>query len=250
MNYRRFVVPVGIVVIWAAMSGLGAFNPMLIPSPAAVAKIGLRATFWGEIGGDAGASILRLVSGFALGAFLGIVSGVAMGRSTRVYETLEFLVDFFRSIPVAALFPLFLVLFGIGNMSKIATTAWSSSLVVLVNTMYGVRACSPTRERYARTLGATRFQILKSVVLPESLPSIFAGLRTGISIALIVVVLTEMFFGTSSGLGHRIFNAALLYEIPELYCTIALTGILGYAVNQGFVLLERRTLRWTYLATN
>ena len=223
---------------------MGWLNPLLIPSPWSIVKVGLSLENWRGIGTDLAYSCGRLGLGFAIGSFVGLSIGVAMGRSKKIYQMLEFLVDFFRSIPVAALFPLFIVLLGIGELSKVSIIAWSSSLIVLINTMYGVHSCSRIRQRFAQTLRATRFQLLRTIIIPESMPSIFAGFRTGISIALIVVILTEMFFGASSGLGYRIFSASLLYNTEEMYFCIVLTGLLGYVLNQGLVRIERYALRW------
>lgn len=244
MKMDRWLLTVMFLCGWGLLSAIQVVDPLLLPSPLAVADFLVSPSQWGHLAIDLAMTFFRLIVGFMLGAFLGISFGIAMGRSVTVYRMLEFVVDFCRSIPVAALFPLFLVFFGIGDASKIATTCWSTALIVLVHTMYGVRSCSPIREFFARTLGASRSQILTTIVIPESLPSIFAGLRVGLSIAVIVVIMTEMFLGTSTGLGHQIFNAALLYETPKLYSMIFLTGLLGYLLNRLFVHLEQRLLGW------
>jgi ABC-type nitrate/sulfonate/bicarbonate transport system permease component len=249
MRPQRWLLVALLIGVWVVMTSANLVNQLLIPSPQSVLKIAISLDQWKALGANLAATCLRLALGFALGGAVGIGFGVAMGRSQRIYDSLEFVVDFFRSIPVAALFPLFVVFFGIGNSSKIATAVWSTALIVLVNTMYGVRGCSPTRERFAKTLGASRLQVLRTIVIPEATPFIVAGLRTGLSIALIVVIMTEMFLGTSSGLGQRIYNAALLYNAPELYFTIGLTGLIGYVLNQAFVLIERRLQRWSMSAT-
>lgn len=249
MKLDRWILPIALIALWVVVSSSGLLNPLLVPAPWSVAQVALETKQWEVIGGDLYATCVRLVFGFAIGGGMGIALGIAMGRSVRIYRALEFIVDFFRSIPVAALFPLFIVFFGIGNASKVATTCWSTALIVLVHTMYGVRSCSPVRERFAETLHASRIQILRTIVIPEAMPSILAGLRTGLSIALIVVVMTEMFLGTSSGLGYRIINAALLYNTPELYFYIALTGFLGYGLNRGSVVLEKRVLHWQRVNT-
>ncbi len=243
MKVRPLALPLVLLAFWAAVSGLGLTSRLLVPAPWEVGRVAVSPAYWRSVAPDLAATCARLAAGFALGGTCGVILGIAMGHSKRLYELLVFPVDFFRSIPVAALFPLFLVLFGVGNLSKIATVMWSTGLIVLVNTMYGVRVCSPTRQRFARTLHASALQLLRTVVIPESLPSILGGLRTGLSIALIVVILTEMFLGTERGLGQRIFRSALLYETAAMYLSIILTGILGYGLNRAFVVVERRMLR-------
>lgn len=250
MSYRSWILPALIIIVWSVSSATGLLNTILIPSPWSIVTSGFTPKNLQGISMDILRTSARLGLGFILGSNIGLLIGLAMGCSRRVYQSLEFMVDFFRSIPVAALFPLFLVLLGIGNLSKIAIIAWSTSLIVLINTMYGVRSCSPVRLQFARSLRATRMQVLRTIIIPEAMPSIFAGFRTGISIALIVVILTEMFFGSSSGLGHRIYNSALLYKTPQMYFCVILTGLLGYGLNQGFVICEKKLLRWHFLRTD
>ena len=187
----------------------------------------------------------RLLIGFALGAAGGIVAGIILGYFDAAYEMLEVLVDLFRSVPVMCLFPLFLIVFGLGDPSKFAIGAWSSGLIVLVSTMYGVRRGKKGRLLVARALGATRFQLISKIVLPEAAPDFLVGFRQGISIALIVIVIAEMFMGTFTGLGQRIYDSALTYRIPEMYASILVTGLLGYAVNKAFDVLGGRIVHWT-----
>jgi NitT/TauT family transport system permease protein len=149
-------------------------------------------------------------------------------------------------VPYTALFPLFLLFFGIGDIVKFAVCAWSAWLIVLVNTMYGVQHCSPGRRRVAQTFKATNLQVLWKIVVPEAAPSIAAGLRTGLSVAIQAAVVVEMFMGTTSvGLGQLIYNAAMLSRAPEMYAGIITAGIMGYAVNFCFVYAEKRVLHWT-----
>ena len=243
MTARRAIAPLAFLGVWAVTSWSQVVSPLLLPHPFEVVRTLVSASYLTAVFGDLFATVARLVVGYAAGAGAGIVLGLLMGRSPRAYEALESSIDFLRSIPVAALFPLFIVFFGVGDTSKVATTIWSTSLVVVVNTMYGVRTMPNQRELYARTLGANRWQILKTVVVPQALPSILGALRVGVAIALIVTVMTEMFLGTTIGLGYRIYNAALLYRTAELYCAIALTGVLGYLLNRCFLVAERRLLR-------
>ena len=100
-----------------------------------------------------------------------------MGYSNKVYMSLEIVVDFFRSIPVISLLPLFLVFFGIGNISKIAIATWTALLAVLFNSMYGVKHAKEMRLMVAKSLRANNFQIFTKIVAPDALPEIFVGIR-------------------------------------------------------------------------
>jgi NitT/TauT family transport system permease protein len=92
--------------------------------------------------------------------------------------------------------------------------------------------------------GATNYQQFTKVILPETLPQVFVGLRTAVSIALILVVVTEMFIGTTLGLGYRIYNDQLMYKTSEMYALILLVGIIGYVLNQCFALAEKKLVHW------
>jgi NitT/TauT family transport system permease protein len=244
INPHNWTIAAVLLTAWIVASALNLFNPVLIPTPGSVAALFFSVTYWAELSLDLQSTVSRLVIGYVLGSSLGIVVGFAMGMSTRISGLLALPVDFSRSIPVAALFPIFLVLFGIGNLSKIATIAWSTALTVLVPVMYGVATRPRTREYYARTLRATTPQIISTVVVPDALPSILAGLRTGLAIAMIVAVMTEMFLGSSSGVGYRLITAATLFRSNDLYLAVFVTGMVGYALNQGFLGAERRLLAW------
>lgn len=167
-----------------------------------------------------------------------------MGYSKRVYDALEVLIEVLRAIPVIALFPLFLILFGLGDKSKFGIAAWSSSFIILINTMYGVQHSSEIRRMVARSLKASEWKIFWKVVLPDALPEIVVGLRTGISIALIVVLMSEMFLGTSIGIGQVIYNAHLMYDTPGMYAAILASGILGYGVNALLLIVQRQFIHW------
>jgi NitT/TauT family transport system permease protein len=244
MRLHRLIIPALLLLLWALLVIARVFPAVLIPSPLAVAQVLWTPAALRQVSGDLLTTVLRLAAGFVAAGVLGIAVGVAMGRSRGTFDLFDFLVSFCGSIPIPALFPLFLVLLGIGEASKFATIVWATSLVVLVSTIYGVQSCSPTRQRFARTLGASELQIIWTIVLPEALPSILAGLRTGIAVSLLAALVSEMFLGTTSGLGHRILESALVYDTPLLYFTIAVVGLLGYGLNQAFTLVERRLLHW------
>jgi ABC-type nitrate/sulfonate/bicarbonate transport system permease component len=138
-----------------------------------------------------------------------------------------------------------MLVFGVGDASKIAIVAFSCFFVVLINSIYGVWNAPKTRILMARTFRANQFQIFGKIVFFDALPQIFAGLRNALSIALILTVVTEMFIGTKSGLGFLIFNAKIAYDTPTMYAIIILLGILGYTMNMGLLFIEKRLIHWS-----
>ena len=234
-----------IFTLWWIVTVAVLVNPLFVPPPQLVGAKLVELIITGDILPDITATILRTVLGFFAGVSIGIPLGILMGYYKRVYSALEFVVDFFRSIPVTALFPLFLLFFGIGDEAKIAAAAFATSLIILVNTMYGVRHGSKTRIMIAQTMNYMGLQLFRKIIFPESFPYIFAGLRIAVSISLIVVIVTEMFIGTTVGLGHRIINAQLVYRTSEMYAAIILAGIVGYVTNKGVLYIEKRKVHWS-----
>ena len=232
--------------VWSIFSYGKLVSALFLPTPDEVASTLYQQLFvTGEIWSDIWATFARTAAGFVIGGFLGVLLGIALGMAPRIYAGLELLIDFFRSIPATALFPLFLLFFGIGDEAKVAVAVWVSVLIVLVNTSYGVRHASKLRLMAAKSFRPSQFKLFKDVVLYEAAPHIASALRIALSLSLVVVIVTEMFIGTNVGLGHRIIDAQLVYRTPEMYAAIILAGVLGYLMNQGFLLSEKRLIHWS-----
>ena len=114
------------------------------------------------------------------------------------------------------MFPLFLVLFGVGDRTKIAVAAFGAALVILFNVAYGVMNARKRRLLAAKVMGASRARVLTDVMLWKSLPQTFVGMRTGVSLALVIVIVAEMFIGSADGLGYRVFKAQMLFDMPDM----------------------------------
>lgn len=238
------IIPLGILIIWAVFSGLKIVSPLFLPAPQAVFLELINLFVSGVILPDIFYTLYRTFFGFMIACLIGVPLGLLMGYSDRIYYSLEFVVEFFRSIPATALFPLFLLSFGIGDSSKIALTAWAAGLVLIINSMYGVHLGKELRIKAAKTMRISGFNLFRKIIFPEALPQIFNGMRIAISLSLIIVIVTEMFIGTNFGLGHRIIDAQLVYRIPEMYAVILTTGILGFLTNKSFIFVEKRIVHW------
>jgi NitT/TauT family transport system permease protein len=138
-----------------------------------------------------------------------------------------------------------MLFFGITDFNKVAIAAFAAVLVVMFNSAYGVMNAKRTRIMAAQVMGASRWQTFRDVLLWESLPQTFIGLRSGISLALVIVVVAEMFIGSENGLGHRIINSQQVLNVKDMYASILAAGVLGYLLNVLFLLLDKRVVHWS-----
>jgi ABC-type nitrate/sulfonate/bicarbonate transport system permease component len=229
---------------WLAAAGQW-ISPKLLPDPVSTLAVLGSSIYDGSIMGDFFGTLQRTVAGFGMAAILGVPIGIALGSDKRIYGSLEFAIDFFRSTPATAMFPLFLLIFGIGEESKIAIAAFSAWLVIVFNVAYGVINARPGRILAARVMGASRLRIFRDVMFYESLPQTCVGLRLGVSYALVVIIVAEMFIGSANGMGRRIIDAQQVFDLTQMYASIIATGCLGYGLNVIFLMLERRFVKWS-----
>jgi NitT/TauT family transport system permease protein len=236
---------VGLIAVWSLVTWRQWVDPVLLPSPIATAKALWKGMDGGTLGFDFVKTVYRTAAATAIAAVIAIPLGIVLGASEKVYRSLEFVIDFFRSTPASAMFPLFLILFGVGDETKISVAAFGAVLVIVFNVAYGVMNARKTRLLAAKVMGASRLRVLVDVMLLESLPQTFVGLRNGVSLALVIIVVAEMFIGSQDGLGHSVFEAQQLFEMPRMYAAIFAAGVLGYGLNLLFLLIERRFVHWS-----
>ena len=235
---------VGFVILWWAVYHLKLIDPVLLPSPEASFKAIWDGFAGGGLAKDFLITIRRTLYAFAIAVAVSVPLGVILGSSRKLYDSVEFVIDFFRSTPASAMFPLFLVILGVGEATKIAVAAFGASLMILFNTAYGVMNARKTRQAAARVMGASPARVMLDVTLLESLPQTFVGMRAGVSFALVIVIVAEMFIGSIDGLGQRVINAQMIFNMPEMYATIFAAGVLGYGFNLLFILIERKFIHW------
>ena len=237
--------PLAFLLLWWSVCGLHVVRPVLLPTPWATLAYMGDALVHGSMLTDAFVTLSRVVIAFVIGAALGIPLGVAFGSNERLYRSVEFLIDFFRSTPASALIPLFILFFGISDINKIAIAGFGVFSVVVFNSAYGVMNARKSRILAAKVMGASPFQIFRDVLFFESLPQTMVGLRTGISTSLVVVVVAEMFIGSDQGLGHRIIEGEQVLHITDMYSSIIVAGIIGYLLNMLFMLTDKRLIHWS-----
>ena len=196
-----------------------------------------------RVGSDVVPSLERMFAGFFIAVFLGVVGGLLLGLSPRARRAAAPIVEFLRAIPPPALLPFAILVVGVGASMKIFVIAFVCVWPVLLNTIDGVIGVDPTLRETTHVYGIPDRDRLWRVMLPAASPQIFAGLRTAVSLALILMVISEMVASTN-GIGYFVLQSQRTFAIPEMWSGILLLGILGYALNGVFVLLEKRLLRW------
>lgn len=231
--------------VWELVITMKLIRPVLLPPPAETLAHLWQVTVTGDIAEDFFATLYRTLVSFGIAVAIGVPLGVMLGSSVSAYRSVEFLVDFFRSTPSSALIPLFMLIFGISDSNKIAIAAFAAVLLVLFNSAYGVMNAKKTRVMAAQIMGVSRWHVFKDVMLMESLAQTFVGLRTGVSMSLVIVIVAEMFIGSENGLGHRIIDAQQVFNVKDMYTSILITGALGYLLNLMFLLVEKRIVHWS-----
>ncbi len=230
--------------LWFLLSSLKLVDPFLFPNPILFAKAFFLQFIHGDIYIDLWFTIRRVLLAFMGPLCVGVPLGVILGAHPKAYAYAEFIIDLGKSTSPLALFPLFLLFFGIGDASKIVTAGGTIIFIVIFTVAQGVMHTTRSKILAAEIMGATRFTILKSVVYFQTLPHIFIGLRIGLTWVLLLIIATEMFVGTSHGLGHLIIDNQITYNVPQVYAAIFTTALLGYLINLIFIFIERRFLHW------
>jgi ABC-type nitrate/sulfonate/bicarbonate transport system permease component len=189
-------------------------------------------------------SLTRIALGFGIAVVLGILLGIPLGMSRwgRILAMPH--IEWWRAMPPPALLPISIVLLhSIGNRQKVSFIAFFCLFPILLNTIDGVRGIDPGMIETARSYGVRGFERIRRIVLPAALPQIFAGMRTSLSLAVIMMVLTE-YFSSTSGVGYVLLISKNTFQLAPMWAAIVLIGVLGYLLNLLLILVERRVLAW------
>jgi NitT/TauT family transport system permease protein len=257
---RSLVVPVLVLAAWEGISRAGWVSPIILPAPSRVLLrwlayarplepydpaqgSWLRWAFSGELPHDALASLTRVGGGFAVGTALALPIGLLMGAKPLVYELLNPVVQLVRPIPPIAFIPLAILWFGLGNPPAFFLISLGAFFPVLMNTIAGVRHVDAIYLRAARNLGASEWTIFRRVMIPAAMPYILAGLRIGVGVAFIVVIVAEM-IAVNSGLGYRILEAREYFWSDKVIAGMISIGLAGLGIDLGMSRLNAWLLRW------
>ena len=228
------------VGVWQVLASAGVEG---LPGPASVAQRGWQLLANGTLEGDILASLRRVLIGFALGSLLAVPVGFLMGRYPWARGLLEPYVQFFRAVPPLALIPMAIVLLGIGETPKIFVIFLAAFLSSVVAAYQGVVDVDRTLIDAARVLGASDWEIFRRVVVPAASPFILVGMRIGLGSAWGTLVAAEL-IAAQEGLGFRMQQAELYYDLPTIFVSLIAIGTLGLLMDRLLQRVERRITRW------
>lgn len=220
-------------------------DPVSWPTPAAVLG-----RFWSQWAANPDAwrdsiapSMARLLAGWVSAAIVGTALGTVIGLSARARDVLDPVAAFLRAIPPPALLPLFIVLLGIGDGMKVAMIGFGVVWPVLLNTSDGVASVDPLHREAARAYRVGPIRALLRIVLPSAAPQIFTGLRVSLSIAVVLMVISEI-VATVNGIGFELVQAQRSFRTIDVWATIVLLGVIGATLNAILAVIEGRVLSW------
>lgn len=239
----RYGLLLGFLVLWQAGSRAGWINPTVFPPLDLILGALWQGLASGALIDDIAISLQRSGLAFAAAVAIGIPLGLFMGQIRAVEQALDPILQVFRQTSALALYPVFILLLGLGEASKVFVIFWATLFPILLATIGGVKEVDRKLIEMARTYGATRRTVFLRVVLPASVPSIFVGLRLSATTALLLLIAAEM-IGANKGLGFQVMNAQYNFQIPLMFAAILLLALLGLAANLTLVTLQRRLCRW------
>ncbi|NJP49627.1 ABC transporter permease [Streptomyces sp. SBST2-5] len=232
-----------LLVLWETAPRLGLVDRTFLPPFTEVARA------WWELAGDGRlldntrASLARSFSGFGLAVLIAVPLGLLIGWYRPVAELLNPLLEVFRNTAALALLPVFVLLLGIGETSKISIVVYACTWPILLNTISAVRNVDPTLLKLARSMDLSAPRLFQKVILPSSVPVMFTGIRLAGAVSILVLVAAEM-IGAKAGLGYLINASQFNFAIPQMYAGIVTISVIGVAFNQLLVTVERRLSSW------
>ncbi len=232
-----------LALLWELAPILGVVDPYFIPPLHVVLEEWWHMVTDGELLKHVRASLVRSAVGFGLAILLAIPLGAAIAWYRPVREFVTPVLEIFRNTAALAILPVFMLLLGIGETSKIAIVLYACFFPILLSTISGVATVDAQLLRSARVLGLSPVATFRKVVFPAAIPTIFTGVRISGAAAILVLIAAEM-IGATAGLGFLINYAQFNFLIPKMYAAIITTSAIGVAVNYGLVALERRFSRW------
>jgi sulfonate transport system permease protein len=246
-TWSRYGLLIGFLILWQVSSTTGWVNPSIFPPLHVIAGALFNGIASGALVDDIAISLQRSGIAFAAAVIVGIPLGLFMGQIKAVERALDPILQLFRQTSALALYPVFILLLGLNETSKVFVIFWATLFPILLSTIGGVKEVDAKLIEMARTYGASRLTVFRRVVLPASAPAIFVGLRLSATTALLLLIAAEM-IGANKGIGFQVMNAQYNFQIPLMFAAIFLLALLGLAANAILLLLQSRLCRWAEVA--
>ncbi|WP_209860545.1 ABC transporter permease [Paenibacillus shirakamiensis] len=241
--FKRTIVILLFLSLWEVAPKLGWVDATFFPPCSEVLKAWWGLVQSGDLSEHVEASLARSLGGFCLALLISIPLGLVVGWWKSVAEYLNPLLEIFRNTAALAILPVFILLLGLGETSKIAIVFYACVFPLLLNTISGVQNVDPLLIKSARSMGLSSVSLFRRVIVPASLPTIFVGIRQAGAGSVLVLVAAEM-AGAKSGLGYLIQYTQFSFQIPEMYAGILSISVIGLGINYALVFLERRLTAW------
>lgn len=239
----RSVAILVVLITWEVLPRLHLVEPAFLPPFSVVLATGWELIRSGELLSHIEASLWRAMVGFVLSIVSGVPLGLLMGWYKGFERAVNPLLEALRNTAALALLPVFILLLGIGEASKISLIVYACAWPVLLNTLSGVRNVDPLLIKFGRTMGLSPLQLFRKVILPAAVPTIFVGIRLAGATSLVVLIAAEM-IGAKAGLGYLIIYSQYNFQIPHMYLGIITITAIGIAFNSLLVHIERRFTAW------
>lgn len=240
----RYGLVIGFLALWQVSADVGWLNPAVFPPLDAIVGALWKGVAGGSLLDDIAISLQRSGLAYLLAVLVAIPLGLFMGQVRAVERALDPILQLFRQTSALALYPVFILMLGLGEASKVFVIFWATLFPLLLSTIGGVKEVDPKLIEMARVYGASRLTVFRRVVFPAAVPAIFVGLRLSATTALLLLIASEM-IGANSGVGFQVMNAQYNFQIPLMFASILLLAGLGLAANHALVSLQRRLCRWS-----
>lgn len=241
-------VPVALIVAWQICATYNAINVTIFSSPLDVIRAARSLTDSGVYPKDIEVTILELLVGYSGGALVGIAVGMVTGYFRVLRAAFGPVITFGYAVPMITILPIMLVIFGLGEVPKVLTTAIAIFFIVEISTMETVRRIDPKMLEVGRAYGAAKGKLFRHVVFPAALPGVFTGLRVAAPIGLVVVIAIE-FVAANNGLGYLIWNAWTIFAPQNIYLGVVTAAVIGGLFTGLVVLIRRLALPWARRST-
>jgi ABC-type nitrate/sulfonate/bicarbonate transport system permease component len=249
MRWRRdsrlngLLVLMAMLPAWELVSRAELVNPLFFPAMTKIIRSFFELSITGAIPLQIVLSLKRAAAGYFLAAAVFIPLGIGMGLWRRIYDIFELVIELARPVPPPVIVPVAMLFFGIGDEMKVFVIFFSCAWPILLNTYDGVRGIDPVLLNTARTFGLSRWRTISRVVLPATSPQIMTGMRISLAITLILVVISEM-VGSTDGIGYFILDSQRRFKVSQMYAGMLALAILGYALNQLFLVFYNWVMAW------